>query len=595
MKYLASFVVFLILVSMINSSQINSKDLKNFLVNLQPGSKAEETNLKINSLLKKPSSSNFRFSQKSKLKESETSNLQTQYMTSLPVAHEGWTKVNSDFFKLNNDIPSLLLPDGNKHKLNLDDKNNLINDAYQDNSENNSKGLNKLFFYFRINKTYTYFSSNDKDFNIVFYFRNDMIKEVINKNDDKFCIQVSTFPLGTKDSPKFSFCNKDREEAITLDCILRKVAKGDETFAECKDKKKLDLSVKEIKYVTRKVKQPFIIIPTPQRMCNQNWTYENKGSNWECLCASGKEQSPIDLPPTDKAIQSPIRPYMNYDYFNDGENKLKIQHDKGALKIIASDDLLKIRGFGKVVTQDGTVYYATDVIFHTPSEHTIDGKQYPLEIQILHEAKSKGDFGKKVVLSFLFTSKPGIYNKFIDDIEFFNLPNPHDKNRTLHNKLFIPNILLNAEEESYSVIRPFSFYTYQGSQTSPPCVENVIHYVASQPIPASTTAIDLIKESLRYPDFEDSMGNIITAKETPLQNNRLTQPLNGRPVFFYDHEVFNPPEFTANNKEDEKYEEKKNGHYEKQNQEVTNYFYVEGSDLSGIPGAILVSEDEAKK
>jgi len=198
---------------------------------------------------------------------------------------------------------------------------------------------------------------------------------------------------------------------------------------------------------------------------------------------------------------------------------------------------------------------------------------------------------KKAILSFLFTGKPGVYNKFIDDIEFFNLPNPFDKSRILANKLFIPNILLDSEEDSTSIMNPFSFFTYQGSLPNPPCVENVIHFVASEPIATSVTALDLFKEALRSPDFEDQSGNVITAKEVPLMNNRNTQPLNGRPVFFYDSNMFNAPLFK--NDENRKYEMDRGGHYEKQLQEVTNYFYVEGNEASGLPGAVVASEDEA--
>jgi carbonic anhydrase len=326
-------------------------------------------------------------------------------------------------------------------------------------------------------------------------------------------------------------------------------------------------------------------------MCNQNWNYYKNGVDWECLCKEGKEQSPIDLPKPNQAIKSIIKPFFQYDYFNDKDTKLKIEHFNNALNIQANTELLKIRGFGKVVTHDGTVYYATDIRFHTPSEHTIDGVRFPLEVSIIHDAKTKGDYGKKVIVSFLFVAKPGVYNKFIDSIEFFNLPNPFDKLRTLHNKLFIPDILSNIDEDSNVIMKNFSFYTYQGSITHPPCNENVIHYVASNPIEESVTAIDLFKEALRYPDFEDQSGNVVTAKDVPLTNYREVQPLNGRSVFYFDSTMFDTPSF-SNSKED-KYNVKKNGHFEKQETEVTDYIYVEGSNVSSVPGAIVVSEEEA--
>ena len=196
------------------------------------------------------------------------------------------------------------------------------------------------------------------------------------------------------------------------------------------------------------------------------------------------------------------------------------------------------------------------------------------------------------MLNFLYTGKAGVYNRFIDDLEFFNLPNPSDQYRVLHNKLFIPNAMLTQEESSSSIMRPFSFYTYQGSLTYPPCVENVIQYVASEPISASITALELFKEALRMPDFEDQAGNVVVSKDVPLDNSRATQPINGRPVFIYDSTLFNPPLFTTKN-EDAKYEDSRGGHYEKQQQEVTDYMYVEGNEPSSLPGALVASEVEA--
>jgi len=149
-------------------------------------------------------------------------------------------------------------------------------------------------------------------------------------------------------------------------------------------------------------------------------------------------------------------------------------------------------------------------------------------------------------------------------------------------------------------MNPFSFFTYTGSLTTPPCNENVIHYVASDPIPASITALDMFKEALRMPDFEDSNGNVVLSKDLPLDNSREIKPLNGRPVFVYDHKLFNPPVFSAKKKNDDDDDEKKTlkkesrGHYEKQEVQVQNYIYVDGQHPSGIPGAIVVSEDETK-
>jgi len=141
-------------------------------------------------------------------------------------------------------------------------------------------------------------------------------------------------------------------------------------------------------------------------------------------------------------------------------------------------------------------------------------------------------------------------------------------------------------------MNPFSFYTYSGSITTPPCNENTIHYVASEPIAISTTVIALFKEALRYPDLQDEAGGIIVSEESIMWSNRKTQKLNGRPVFHYDHKKYNCPTFKRLRRRTSGNGATK-GHYEKKESTATSYFFVEGNEPSGMPGAYVVTEKEA--
>jgi len=46
---------------------------------------------------------------------------------------------------------------------------------------------------------------------------------------------------------------------------------------------------------------------------------------------------------------------------------------------------------------------------------------------------------------------------------------------------------------------PFNYYKYRGSYTSPPCEEDVIWFVASEPIPLGNTVVNFIRDSLIPP------------------------------------------------------------------------------------------------
>jgi len=342
----------------------------------------------------------------------------------------------------------------------------------------------------------------------------------------------------------------------------------------------------------RTVVQPIIIIPTASHTCNVGWSYANKGDDWECLCKEGLEQSPIDLPPSNAGIETDALPVFEYnnvqvkmstDYspakISQGDNNV-IRYEQEALRI-------KHPNFGKIVTLDGAVYYAQEIVFHTPSHHTINGKRFDMEMQIIHYGKSVGDTLKSVILSFLFKSKPGSFNKFIEKLDFFDLPNPTNKARELSKPLFIPQILQDSNDDDVSYMLPFSFYTYQGSHTAPPCVEKTIHYVASEPIELSNTTLEMFKESLRVPDMIDAKGNVHVSNSV-LENNRNTQQLNGRPIFWYDHSK-NCPSFGKGKQKGYA----KKGHYEKRVKQAVKYFYVNGQAPSGIPNAFVVTNREA--
>lgn len=122
------------------------------------------------------------------------------------------------------------------------------------------------------------------------------------------------------------------------------------------------------------------------------------------------------------------------------------------------------------------------------------------------------------------------------------------------------------------------------SITFPPCVEDTIVYVASKPLYIGTTALQLFTEALRIPDLMAQNGNVIVSDWIPVSRREI-QPLNGRPVFHYDHEKQCGP--------DREIKPVEEGHYEKIQKAMTKYFYVSNDKPSGIPNAFVVSKEEA--
>jgi carbonic anhydrase len=549
-------------------------------------------------LLSVPGNSKFSFSFKENAKnnvDSSTDNISSE-IDKFPlkqeknkILREGWLSISSINFKNERLFPKLPLPDGSITNIALSADNSRINEDFQ---KDNPNIPSQIFFYFKLNTMYLYYTSNKQSTMILNTFTLSTITQ-IEKDKDKKC-----FTLIQEEYAPWKFCSETPREAFEWICKLESVLGINSD--DCNDPKHYEnylLNEVNSEIQVKIIEQPLIIIPLPAKQCNQNWDYEDRGGNWECLCQEGKEQSPIDLPEVKQSIESSVRPLFNYekvdsismeDNYEGGYkrgDKITLTYSNHSLRIFSNN-------LGKLVTVTGSVYRAEEIIFKTPSEHTINGERFNMEMQIIHKGISNGDFGKKAILSFLFQAKPGVYNRLLEGLDFFNLPNPIEKVKEITEHIYIPNIFLSPEDNNINIMPNFSFFTYQGSLTEPPCEENTIVYVASKPILTSVTVLELFREALRIPDREDEKGNIFIST-TLDENYRNTQPLNGRPIFHYDHLLYNCPEFVENVQKKKNLVNGISGHYEKKEKLFTEYMFINGMQPSGIKDSYVVSEQEA--
>ncbi len=501
------------------------------------------------------------------------------------------------------------------------------------------------YFWFRLSGLNLYYSSSKTDLNILGAMSIIHIGEITKQEnkgmEDESNLPLQCFQVKDADFVTWDVCG-DHEDSIHfwfchISLYLGTIPKSCiEILGGKKDKPK------EIEIHTNTIKttQPIIIVPLPSRHCNDGWNYMQNGDDWECVCVEGREQSPIDLPTIPEAIESPVKPLFQYEevsaispHYNTID-QLVVKNQN--LKIRFDGNVIRIHNykFGKVVTMDGAVYYAQEIAIKTPAEHTIDGEKYDMEVQVVHYGQSKGDIAKQIVLCFLFKERAGVYNRFLDDIDYLNLPSLKNSIVDLQKDIFIPRVFYtdadlatDSESDETAIMKPFSFYTYQGSLTEPPCTENTIIYVASKPLYIGSTALKLFQEAIRAPgsgspneDGENGAGEVQPEnqdggdgageprfkefdmhrfKETDMSDvnrkmkgmagssNRSVQDRNGRPVFHFSHEKYCGPDESENKKKTDE------GHYEKIMKGIKNYFYVDGHKPSGIPNAFVVSNDEA--
>jgi len=536
---------------------------------------------------------NFNMSNSTMLSESEAPGLNpnttSRENTPKPILEE-WFMISSKAFLRRDKFPPIVIGPKKTLAIKTDNNNFRINGAYG-NKNLKDKLPNDKFFWFRLSGLNLYYSSTKTDINILGAVSIETVDQVMTPGQDSSTEYITTcFKVTDQLREEWKICGMKEETVKLWFCQLKSFLNIADPN-NCPELIKGDANVPKVITKTTEITTPIVIIPIPSKHCNENWNYQKLAEDWECDCKEGREQSPIDLPKIADAIESTIKPLMEYapvkidgldptvDESIDKEGKLRIQLKENLLRIFADK-------FGRIVTIDGAIYHANEINIHAPSEHTLNGKKYDLEVTILHSGVSVGDIAKSASLSFLFEKAPGKYNGFIEDLDYFDLPNTLNTSRDMKNPVSIANIFKTEETEEMSTLNPFSFFTYQGSLTTPPCTEDTIVYVASEPLKIGSTSLQLIEEATRIPDMQDNRGNVIVSNFIN-DTSRPVQPLNGRPVFHFDHTKTCGPAPLLK-------PAPPSGHYEKIRKAMTSYFYVNNNKPSGLPNSYVVSEDEAK-
>ena len=530
------------------------------------------------------------FSFLASMKEDNKDTKETKDSKSSDDSLEEWISISSSTFKSEQIYPPLSISSKRTSKLKVNSSNFLINQFYKKDSKDESLPKEKTSFFARLNPPYLSISSS-KNSTILLGFN---IKSLITQSSissSKFC-----FDAISSDNKEYTLCFNSNKSKFKFVCAINAIIK--QSIPECIANATINdtSSSTPETVIDMNEYEPIILIPQQSPYCNADWNYNNKGNDWECICKEGKEQSPIDL---DKSgvIESDIAPLFTFNSLN-VEDKLSVTGqvlEKKYLQFEYQGNALKIfaKNFAKITTMNGAVFEGQEIAFHTPAEHTINGKKFDMEMEITYFGKSVGDIDKQVVLSFLFKKKPGVFNAFLDDLIEFGLPNSVNTKTVIMKNLYIPKIQYDTEYKGEYVLKPFSFFTYQGSISHPPCTERTIRYVVSDPIPISGITLAQFEEALRIPNMqiegqEGIGGMVINDIDGRIENNRATQPLGERSVFFWDHTKY------CDSKQEVHVAPKQEGHFEKISRKATQYYYVNTPEPTGLPGAFVIDEKEAK-
>ncbi|MBA0658384.1 hypothetical protein Goklo_010594 [Gossypium klotzschianum] len=165
-------------------------------------------------------------------------------------------------------------------------------------------------------------------------------------------------------------------------------------------------------------------------------------------CSNGTMQSPIDMSNERVTIVSHL-----------GRLKKSYKPSNATLRNRGHDMMLRWEDEAGAIEIKGTEYVLHQCHWHSPSEHTINGRRYDLELHMVHESAD----GKVAVI--------GIMYKIGRQDSFLSLLMDHLEAITD----------ITDRERAVGVIDPRhikfgsrKYYRYIGSLTIPPCTENVV-------------------------------------------------------------------------------------------------------------------------
>ncbi|TSB44696.1 carbonic anhydrase [Alkalicoccobacillus porphyridii] len=223
------------------------------------------------------------------------------------------------------------------------------------------------------------------------------------------------------------------------------------------------------------------------------WSYEgHKGPDyWESLsseykaCGQGSQQSPINIDTKENAS------------IKEAELDLVFDYNETIYSVEDNDEIFQANSFdlnNNTLMINEDEYRLHQVALHTPSEHTIDEEEFPLEIQLVHENEEE----EQLIISVLV--EEGKENKILKDV-WMALP---AKDGVANRAVDFDATELIPELDS--------LYTYEGSLTTPPCTENVTWIVSNETVSLSEEQIKAVNK-------------------VSTENNRPVQELGSRDIF----------------------------------------------------------------
>ncbi|XP_038707681.1 alpha carbonic anhydrase 7-like [Tripterygium wilfordii] len=209
-------------------------------------------------------------------------------------------------------------------------------------------------------------------------------------------------------------------------------------------------------------------------------------------CNHGSMQSPIDLLNERVEVVSHL-----------GRIHREYKPSNATIKNRGHDIMLKWVDGAGTLEINGTEYVLQQCHWHSPSEHTIDGKSFDLEAHLVHESKD----GKVAVIGIMYTiGRPDTFLSSI--IDHLSVVTDNEDEEKVIGEVNPRDIKFGSRK----------YYRYIGSLTIPPCTENVIWTMVRKVRTVTREQVKLLRVAVH--DESDT-------------NARPLQPINKRSVQLY--------------------------------------------------------------
>ncbi|CAB3359959.1 Hypothetical predicted protein [Cloeon dipterum] len=244
------------------------------------------------------------------------------------------------------------------------------------------------------------------------------------------------------------------------------------------------------------------------------WGYDdhNGPKKWAGTCKSGLFQSPIDLKQSISHLRN-FEPLVFFLY--DKPANVTMKNNGHTLKLTFEQSCVAQMAGGGLPA----AFSLAQIHFHWGSEHTLNGRRYPLEAHFVHYNHKRYDslgaaVGKEdglAVLGVFYEESSEEADNGIVDKLLEHLARVSDEGAE-----FKMTSKMRAEELFPEDID--KFFRYRGSLTTPECNEGVLWTVLEKTVPISSAQVE------KFKSLKSRSGKIE-------ENYRPVEPLNGRNLY----------------------------------------------------------------